>query len=163
MGIGRQTGGAFTLAVAALLLVMPGVAGAVTGTTITVDTGGDGASGCTLRHAAETANSNSNAPGCSAAGLVAGGLDVIAIPATIPSPIQLSGGAIPLDAGTVAGGFSLQGPGAALMDVRGTATTRVFEVAGSGEASRISGITISDGNAVNGSVGGATGGGFLAS
>lgn len=135
------------LAVALCALGMVSALGpsAASAATITVSAGGD-ASGCTLRNAIVSANTDGDSGGCVATNLPYGN-DTVQVPASIVSPIQLVGSALSVTTGPSNNDLTINGPGATALDVRGGASFRVFDIAGAGEAV-LSNLTISHGNVV---------------
>jgi hypothetical protein len=140
----RLRGFLTVLTAVAALAALPSAASAVPGTTITVNTGDDGVTGCTLRAAMKTAFMDAPFQGCPSTGLVAGGDDTVSIPAAVDPVITLTQGSLLMD--LASGGMTVAGPGAGLVTVSGADTFRVFSVVnGDPQAGVISGITIAQG------------------
>jgi hypothetical protein len=126
------------------LLVVPSAASA--DTTITVDTSGDGAAGCTLRNAIESADTETGVGTCPAGT----GNDTVVIPGTVASPINLNS---ELAAGGI-GTLNINGPGVGAMTVSGQNAVRVLRVEG---PVAVTNLTIANGAVLAAT--GATGGG----
>ena len=131
---------------------------------ITVDTAGDAMANpaCTLRKAVDSATNGVLASGCTAPGLGAGTDDQVVIPLSVGGTIQLdaSNGAIAPTVNNASGGLEISGPGAYALEVKGTATSRVFYVQGADHDFTLTDLAISNGHADDSSVGGAAGGGI---
>jgi List-Bact-rpt repeat protein len=112
--------------------------------TITLDTGGDGSIGCTLRAAVDSAEDDADQQGCVGVGTYGSGTestDTVVVPASIASPIQLAAG--PMQVGGD-GTLNIEGPGAAGLDVRPASGQGAFLVLGGPVT--ISGMTLSHAN-----------------
>jgi hypothetical protein len=131
------------LAILAGGLILPASAAAVPGTTITVNTGDDGLTGCTLRAAIKTAVMDAAQQGCPGTGLVMNGDDTVSIPAAVDPVITLDPAKGRLTMDLASGGINVVGPGAGLVTVSGGGAVGVFSVVnGDPQAGVISGITI---------------------
>jgi fibronectin-binding autotransporter adhesin len=126
------------------LLILP--SGALADTTITVDTGGDGAGGCTLRNAIDSADTNASVGTCPAGT----GNDTVVIPASIASPINLNSELLAGGTGTL----TINGPGVAAMTVSGQNAVRVLHAVG---PVAVTNLTLANGAVL--AANGATGGG----
>jgi hypothetical protein len=111
--------------------------------TVVVDTGGDGATGCTLRAAVDSAALNADQQGCVATGPPYGN-DTVQVPAGTPSPIQL--GSILIAGGADA--ITVDGPGTGALDVRAAAGARVLSVEAAGPVT-VSDLTLSHGSSTS--------------
>jgi hypothetical protein len=125
------------------LLALPPTAGA---TTIGVDTPGDGPSGCTLRNAIESADTDTGVGTCPAGS----GDDQVFIATAIPSPLSLNSELVAGGTGTL----SIAGPGAANLTVSGPISGRVLRVVGQVHVSDFTlangfvDVNLAEGNAV---------------
>ena len=133
---------AIALALGLAVALNPAAAGAAT---ISVDTGGDAGSGCTLRNAIVSANAECrSAAGASRQTSLT--TTTPSSPGSIASPIQL-GSPLSVGVGPSNNDLTIDGPGATALDVRGGASFRVFNITGAGTAV-LSNLTISNGNVV---------------
>ncbi len=156
--MGSRRLAAFAVTMAAL--AAPGAASAAT---ITVTTTTDGVSGCELRSAISSANTNGDIDDCVATDLPYGD-DTVVIPAAV-GPVfttDAGTGAFTPMAWVTSGSLTIDGAGTGSTEIRGTPTNRVFYVANGDntESITIRDVKISGGNATDAEPGDATGGGI---
>lgn len=125
-----------TLAISSALAAPAAHAATITVTSLT-----DDGTGCTLREAIASANTDTAVGGCAAGA----GADVIVFDGalSLPGVITLSGGEL-----VVTQALSINGPGAASLAVDGDGASRVLRITGTTAVS-ISGLTLRNGGSVN--------------
>ncbi len=105
--------------------------------TITVDSASDDGTGCTLREAVQSANSNTAFGGCTAGDAAP---DTINFNLPLPATITLGGN----DLG-ITDDLIINGPGASQLTISGNDASRIFNI-GLNAPSTLSGLTLTGGN-----------------